>query len=473
MIYRIGIVLLCALAGCARYTPQPITPAETAANLESRSLDNPALKIFLETNLHREFPQWPAVSWDLETLTLAAFYYHPSLDVARAQWAVAQGGTKTAGGRLNPSVSVTPAFNNQIPGAPSPWIVPLSFDIPIETAGKRRLRIEQARNLSESARLNIASTAWQVRSGVRRSLVDLNGARQMEVLLREQQALQTENLHLLERQREAGAVSGFEVSQAAIAADSSQLALRDAERQSAEARVQLATAIGIPVSAIDPAKLSFNGLGELPSDASLAEARRQALLNRSDILGALAEYAASQSALQLEIAKQYPDLHLGPGYAWNSGSAGDSQWELGLTAELPVLNQNQGPIAEAKAKRAELAAQFNALQATVLSDIDLALAGYRAALHKRSDADDLQTRLQKQEQRSRAMMDLGEIARGDLVALQLQLSAASQARLDAVIKLQQAQTQLENALQGPLGLPASVWQISPRALASDQPNSKP
>ena len=95
-----------------------------------------------------------------------------------------------------------------------------------------------------------------------------------------------------------------------------------------------ASAIGVPVAALDSVSLDFD-LPPVPAAGHLtsAEARSATLRSRTDILGALAEYAASQSALQLEIAKQYPDLHLGPGYAWNAGSAGDNEWSLGLTLE--------------------------------------------------------------------------------------------------------------------------------------------
>jgi multidrug efflux pump subunit AcrB len=58
---RISLVLLCLLAGCARFKNEPISPSETADALEHRTLDNPALKSFLETNLHRAFTNWPAV----------------------------------------------------------------------------------------------------------------------------------------------------------------------------------------------------------------------------------------------------------------------------------------------------------------------------------------------------------------------------------------------------------------------------
>ena len=167
-----AIVALGLVAGCARFHPQPLSPAETATKLEGRSLANPELKTFLEKHLNRELTTWPAAKWDFEMLTLAAFYYQPSLDLARAVWAEAQAGIVTAGARPNPTLGFTPqyVFN---PGPDPAWVVPLTVDVPIETAGKRSSRIEQAKHLSESARLNISATAWQVRSQLRVSVIDL------------------------------------------------------------------------------------------------------------------------------------------------------------------------------------------------------------------------------------------------------------------------------------------------------------
>lgn len=454
-----GAVALALVAGCARFKPQPISPGDTAASFEARSLTDADLKEFVEANRFRATNTWPPKLWDLTNLTLAAFFYHPSLAVARAQWEVAKAGKVTAGERPNPTVGVAPGYNTTT-AIPSPWIVTATVDLPIETAGKRGYRIAQAAQLSEAARLNIASVEWQVRSRVRQSLLEIYAAGELEALLREQQALQSESLSLLERQHDAGAVSAFEVTQAGIAADGTRLALRDAQQQYAEARVQLAESIGIPASALDDAKFSFDGLNQLPGEASVANARRQALLNRADILSALAQYAASQSALQLEIARQYPDIHLNPGYEFDQS---DNKWSLGLSLTLPLLNQNQGAIAGAKARRAEAAAQFSALQSRVLAEIDLAVASCHVAFQKRADTDALLVRLQKQEKTSRGMFDAGEISKSEMVALRLQLSASALARLDALAKSQRALGKLEDALQSPLGLPASVWQASPRS----------
>src|SRR5205807_1898591 len=101
-----------------------------------------------------------------------------------------------------------------------------------------------------------------------------------------------------------------------MARDKILLSLQEAQQRKAEARIQLADAIGLPEEALERLQVSFQDFNRLPSMNKLQfeKIKQVALLNRSDILAALAEYAASESALQLEIAKQYPDIHLGPGY---------------------------------------------------------------------------------------------------------------------------------------------------------------
>jgi len=176
------------------------------------------------------------------------------------------------------------------------------------------------------------------------------------------------------------------------------------------------------------------------------------------VRGALAEYAASQSALQLEIANQYPDLHLGPGYAWNAGSAGDSQWDLGLTLTLPVLNHNQGPAAEAEARRAQAAAHFLAVQANAIGEIDSALAGYNAALRQAATAKELLRHLRQRLDSVRAQEQAGEVDPLAAANAEVEFGTASQSRLAALIKAQQALGQLEDALQSPLEMPEAVLQ---------------
>lgn len=461
---KVVVIMLTGLAGCARFHDRPLSAEKSRVDFEARTLADVGLKAFLEKNSRTEIAPWPPASWNLTNLTLVAFYFHPDLDVARAQLAGAKAGQVTAGARPNPTVSVSPQYNTTT-AIPSPWILASSLDIPIETAGKRGYRLAKAAHLSDAARFNLASTAWQVRSRVRKSLLALYDAGESEALLKRQEGVQAENVRLLEAQLQAGAVSPFEVTQSRVALNQTRFALHDAEKQSATSRVQLADALGLPPAALDGVTFNFGEFRQLPSDVPDSAARRQALVNRADILAALADYAASQSALQLEIARQYPDVHLSPGYEYDQG---DNKWGIGLSLELPVLNQNQGPIAEAAAKRAEVAARFNALQARVLSEIEQAAASYRVSLKKAAAAESLNRDLERQLRTAQGMLEAGEISRVELAQRQLELTTAALAQLDALMKTQESLGALEDALQSPAEL-SGVTESSPRAQADFKP----
>jgi outer membrane protein TolC len=168
-------------------------------------------------------------AWGLTELTLAAFFYNPQLDVARAQWAVAKGHQRIASERPNPTLGVAPGFNSTTGyDAPSsPWIVTVVLDIPIETAGKRGYRIAQAEQLSQAAGLHIAEVAWEVRRQVRQAMLDLYAANQMTVLLDRQRGLQADNVELLNRLFEIGQISANELSLARVRRDEADLACLD------------------------------------------------------------------------------------------------------------------------------------------------------------------------------------------------------------------------------------------------------
>jgi outer membrane protein TolC len=452
---RLLPVVWCACAlwsGCARFEPKPLSPAVNAAALDNRTLGNPALKPLLERNLHRSFAVWPPASWDFEMLSLAAFYYHPDLEVARTQWKAAQAGITTAAARPNPAVSLIPGYNfshiNAAYGL-SPWIPVADFDLPIETAGKRRHRIAQATNLSETARLNVLSTAWQVRSTLRATLLDFTVAQQRRSLLQKQVSIQEQIVKLLVGQVQAGAIASSELATFRIALAKGQLDLADAQLQVVQSRARVAQSIGIPVKALDSTGISFDLLNDPEAAARLssAEIRHQALLGRSDILEALADYAAAQSALQVEIARQYPDVHLSPSYQFDQG---DNKWSLGITIQVPLLDRNQGPIAQAKARREEAAARFNALQAKVLADIDGAVEGFRVTQKNLALLRTLAEEQANYRDSVAAQLKAGAAAPLDLLNAQFEYAVAQAGQLDGRWKLQQSLAALEDAVQRPI-----------------------
>jgi len=392
-------------------------------------------------------------------LTLVALSYHPDLDVARAQWEMAKAEVITASQRPNPRLTFVPKFVSNAAGGASPWILDFPLEIPLETAGKRGYRIAQAQDRSEVARLQIATVAWQVRSRLRMRLLDLDAATQAEVLLQQQQAVQEAIVKVLDQRLAFGEVSQPDVTQAHLALDRIRLSLREAYKQRVGARAQLAEALGLPVGALEGAELSFDVLHRFPlaTDLPAPAVQRQALLGRADLLGLLAEYAASQSALQLELAKQYPDLQLGPGYEFDQG---DHKWSLGVSVSLPVFNRNQGPIAEAEAQRTETAARFSALQARVIGELAGALAGYQAALQIMETAEALVSARKGQLASAQSLFNAGEVDRLALLSAQLELDASALSRLDALVKAQQSLHLLEDAMQRPLD-PLEAFAASP------------
>ena len=155
----------------------------------------------------------PPASWNLDLLTLAAFYYHPDLDVARAKWGVAKAGIITAAQRPNPQLSAGAEYNFDAPSGDSPWKLFALLDIPIETAGKRGYRIAQAQQQSVAGRFDIEAAAWQVRSRVRASLIELYP---IEPLLEKQRELLQDIVKLIERRFAVGLVPQPEVTQARL-----------------------------------------------------------------------------------------------------------------------------------------------------------------------------------------------------------------------------------------------------------------
>lgn len=456
---RIALCFMMAfLIGCSTYQPKRLSPSQTASSFEARTLNNPDLKKFLEMNLKQEITPWPPSSWDFSMLSLVALYYHSDLDLARAKWGVTRAGVITAGQRPNPRMAFIPQYDvNPSSGVPSPWILDFTLDIPIETAGKRGYRVAQARSLSEAARLNIAAVAWQVRSRLRTSLLSLYASDQSESILKKRVAIQEDLVRLMERRLAVGEVSQPDVTLARLSLAQVRLSLSDAEKQIAEARARTADALGLKLSAMDGVELSLAFFEKPPQELPPADLRRQALLHRSDILGALAEYAASESALQIEIAKQYPDIHLGPGYLFDQG---ENKWGLGLSLTLPVLNQNQGPITEAEARRTEARAHFMSIQAQVIGEIDRALAGYQKSLKKLEESDSLVSDKAKQQQSVQAMFNTGEADRLTLLGAQFELLSSILSRLDALAQAQQSLGLLENALQRPLDKSGSFLPVS-------------
>jgi outer membrane protein TolC len=416
--------LVLASAGCVRYTPQPLDPAAGATGLIERRLD--------------------AKTWTLQALIDEATKSQPELAVARAQYETARAAIRTAGEMPNPTVTLAPQivtpYTALIAGTYG-----VDFDWTFETAGKRSRRLQIAHENVRAAAAHVIDATWKARVAVRKALLDLYSADRRAALLGEAVERQAELIKLIEDRVAAGSESRNAIALPRLLHAQLRLQVADAVKNAALARAALAEALGMGTHGLTGARFSFAPFEHVPGEHAVH--RFEALTHRADVLAALADYAAAEATLRLEIAKQYPDIHLNPGYQLD---AAENKWTLGIGLTLPILNQNRGPIAEAEAKRKEAAASFNAVQAKALAACDRAAAGLNAARAKLATADEMLAAQNKQVSSELRLVASGEGDKLPLLSAQVDRATILTARLDALVELQAALGSLEEATQSPL-----------------------
>ena len=438
------IVAIFLLTGCAaqRYSAAPIDAGITASQLESRSLANEGLRSFEERNLGHPISPWPPKTWDLQTLSLAALYFNPAVDLARARVATAEGAIVTARARPNPTFDI-------VPGVPTPYLLTQDFLFVIETAGKRGRRVQIAQDLDQAARFDLADSAWTVLTGLRVALLNYLAASRNRELVRSEEQIRQDQVAILEQIFSAGEITRLDVDLARIELSKTQVATRTAEGQVADAKAILAAAIGIPVAGLDGAQFSWPEMDTPPTTESLSadQVQHEAVVNRLDVRRSLAQYAAAEASVHSEIAKQYPNFNIGPGYTYEERH---SFFTVGFSTSLPIFNRNQGPIAEAEGRRKEAAAAFVQTQAQVIARSERAFGVYTAALKEVAEAQSLYQLEEAQGQVVQQAIGAGADTRLTLDGVQIQLSILARARLDALARAQRALGDLEDAVQRPL-----------------------
>ena len=445
------LALCLSLSACAvqHYEPHPLDAAAGVQELGARSLASPGLKSYIASTYRgRQALAWPPAAWDLELLTLVAFHFNADLEAARARLAAADAAVTTAGQRPNPTLQLPLQRTLNPKDGESSWTLGLALDIPVETHGKRDYRIAEAGSRAVAARLQLANLAWSLRSQLREQLLALESNAEKTRLLEQQVELDRSLVALLQKRLAQGYVAARDLIQQQLALIQSNRELLGARKEAGAARARLAGLLGLPPGALDGVELDLAGFTAADPPLPLRELQSLALLNRADVLESLASYEASQAALQLEVARQYPDLHLGPGYTLDQGARKAGFDFSGI--ELPLFHRNEGPIAEARGRREEAAAKVRQAQARAWSELDAGLTGYRIAREALDQADRQRTLQQKQLAARQRAFDLGEEDRAALALDRKTELAARLAAFDAAVQVQQALGRIEDAIQRPL-----------------------
>ena len=443
------ILLALCLPGCVQYSPRPLPPERAVADFGARTLDDPALRADLDKALPERSGQWPRPDWNRADLLIAMLHFNDTVAQGRAAVNVATAGQRTAREYPNPSVTLASEYANQHDGSPL-WLWGIATDWLLDFGTRRDERMTAANLSVQQARYDFTELTWKSRGSVRKAMADLLITNSEVTLLEANHADRESQLTMARRQLEVGAAARGDVDRLVSDALLDEQKLNDARRRASSARSSLAAALGVPVVALVPVHLVWDHLDDPPEppDELLRQWRENALLERADVRSAVIGYSLAEQALRLEVARQYPEVHLGPGYTWDHGVK-RLQFNLGLT--LPLVNRNRGAIAEAEARREEAGAKLEATVASAYSEIDEAIRQWRLARTRLTDAHgaiyDSAQRIYSETQRG---FDAGSNDRTELLAAKIARTLTELQVLDAVRGAQDAMASLEDALRRPL-----------------------
>jgi outer membrane protein TolC len=457
------------LSACVHIESQPLEPQRSLNMLERRRLTDAEVLARVQAAFPDSQLSSPQAPWDRGELLVAALQLNPGLAEARSQITQAAAAIRTAHAIQNPTISLASEYDVSRAAEPT-WLWGVSSSMLLDTFLSRNLRTNIAAAGLRGARADFSDAVWSVRRELRVALLSAVIAERRIPAL-ELQTRQREDLVRLVRARvSAGEAARPAALQEELELARSRAALEEARRAQSEARAKLSAALGVSMTALNGVVLRWDDIEELslPPQTQFAALRERALLARPDLERAIADYDARELELRQQARAQYLQLSLGPGYTWDHGIR---KVTFGASLSLPVFNQNQGPIAEALAAREAAGQHALAVQAMVLSDIEVQTAMYENALDALSRAREQRATSEALAQSAREALVIDAEDRPTTLAAELVAGTERLAELDAIERAQLALGQLEDALRAPLFGPETALfrEGAPSALVQDLP----
>lgn len=344
-----------AMSACVAYAPAPV-------RLEAYPQQRAAARLSAAADGH---------AWTGAELLAEALRNNPAVTEAAAKYQTAVAAAKTS--HVPPSATLT-LTAEYAKSEPKQWLYGAGSDIPLDIGGRRKERIGAADLAALQSLYDYGEVVWTVRMALARARTERSFADEELAQARAVEAVRQARAERLDRRVAAGEDDRPLALTARGELEAARRRVTDALGRRAAADAALAGALGLPVLAIRDLQLA--PVVTPPESLDVAAAARGAALTRRDVLRAVVDYDLSESALRLEIAKQYPEIHVGPGYTYDHGVA---KLPFNLALTLPPQDLNRAAIAQAEAKRTEAGRSLEAVQAGALSAIDAAEAGLVAS----------------------------------------------------------------------------------------------
>jgi outer membrane protein TolC len=393
-------------------------------------------------------------------------YFRGDLAVARAAVDEARADEMTAGAwppfSAEGSLSRTarPLENTE-----SGWSGSITATLTLELGGKRGARVAAARAAAMAAALGLDATAWQLANDARAAELDAIAADSESADAAAELAAARTLAGLLRARYDEGQLARSELARAETDVRAANVAAAEADQARTGARAALARALGVRFERADTLALratNMSSCGVLDSlvntegdGAAVDSLTVKALRGRPDVGVALAEYATADAGVRLEVAKQYPDLTLGPGLLWDQGIPG---WIVNVGLPSILSGRNRGPIAAAEARRAAQGARVEVLEDSVQESIEGAIAGCRGLRRLVATTDSLVVATYQAVDLADSAFQRGETGRTEVAIAQLARARAVHAHRAAVGRYVAAGALLDRAAGTWIGLtPRGPW----------------
>jgi outer membrane protein TolC len=341
-----------ALAACATYSPKPLDLAATGKTSLADLRHDGALPERLSPD-------------DVVRLVLDN---NPDLVAVRAQHGIAEAQLRTAGILPNPVLGYTNAGLLSGPGEMATIAASLTMDIKslITFVPKRRA----AKATAQSADATVLWQEWQTIGKARLAAIDLIEGDKQLALLRSNAALWQERLQRNRQALQQGDATLATLAPDLAAGSDAQKTLDDFERAQQTRWRDLNLLLGL-----DPAvKLPLADAATVPDiDVAAVRAQLPDLANRRpDLIALQLGYRAQEQKVWGAVLAQFPLFSIGPSYGRDSSNV--RTFGPQLTMDLPVFDRNQGNVAQERATREQLHAEFEARLVAAKSEVEAMLA---------------------------------------------------------------------------------------------------
>jgi outer membrane protein, heavy metal efflux system len=405
--------------GCQSYHSRPLDLPAHAESWHARRAADAAIQRFAERPDPGDVPGErrvfdPADGLSLEEAETVALVFNPDLRLARLHAGVARALADHAGLWEDPVFQVD--ILHILESVSKPWIFSPGIALTLPLSGRLNIEWERAAASLRAELLRVAEAEWTVQRELRETWAAWTA---LQLKVDETERL-IDTLHRLVEATSMLVDAGEMLrTQAALFAIERGQRLQDDRRIAAElvqVELQLKQIMGLSPDAAVELIPGIHGLAESVSPEDSWEAAALAARNPT-LLRMGTEYQAAEESLREQIARQYPDLVIGPAYESDQG-----QSRIGLLGgiSLPVFNRNRRGIAEAEAQRELARGSFEVAAERLLADLAATEAHLRSLRDQRQYVEqDLVPQIDRQIADARRLLELGEDdASGGLVLLE-------------------------------------------------------